>query len=81
MKIFNNPIISSILRRRDISSEDVPQINSDSLVGLDANKILYEKNRRTFSVKLEGYVEPYEVGGIIYTMFYTDVDHNLRVLS
>lgn len=79
MKIFNNPIISSILRRRNISSEDVPQINSDSLVGLDANKILYEKNRRTFSVKLEGYVEPYEVGGIIYTMFYTDVDHNLRV--
>ncbi len=79
MKIFNNPIISSILRRRNISSEDVPQINSDSLVGLDANKILYEKNRRTFSVKLEGYVEPYEVGGIRYTMFYTDVDHNLRV--
>lgn len=79
MKIFNNPIISSILRRRNISSEDVPQINSDSLVGLDANKILYEKNRRTFSVKLEGYIEPYEVGGIIYTMFYTDVDHNLRV--
>lgn len=79
MKIFNNPIISSILRRRNISSEDVPQINSDSLVGLDANKILYEKNRRTFSVKLEGYVEPYEVGGIGYTMFYTDVDHNLRV--
>ena len=79
MKIFNNPIISSILRRRNVSSEDVPQVNSDNLVGLDVNKVLYEKNRRTFSVKLEGYVEPYEVGGIKYTMFYTDVDHNLRV--
>lgn len=49
-----------------------------SIVGVDLNKVVYKKTKKTFSVKFINYIEPYEVGGVRLTMFYTEVDHNLQ---
>lgn len=49
-----------------------------SVVAVDLNTVVYKKTKKTFSVKFINYIEPYEIGGVRLTMFYTEVDHNLE---
>jgi len=52
---------------------------SNKIVGLNTKEIIYRKSKRSFSVKLMNYVEPYLIKGQRYTLFYTEVDHNLKL--
>ena len=50
-----------------------------NIVSVDTNQITSQKNKKSYSVKFINYVEPYDLSGSIYTLFYTEVDHNLSV--
>lgn len=52
--------------------------NSSSLVSIDI-KELNKKEKKSFSIELLNYVEPYNIKGQLYTLFYTEVDHNLKI--
>jgi hypothetical protein len=52
---------------------------SNNIVSLNTKEILYKKSDKTFSVKFLNYVEPYLIKGQRYTLFYTDIDHNLKI--
>ena len=60
-------------------SDEVNSPSTRNLVSLNTNEILYKKNDKTFSVKFINYIEPYLIKGQRYTLFYTDVNHNLKV--
>lgn len=52
--------------------------NENIIVSVDLNQVVYKKTKKTFSVKFINYIDPYEISGVRYTMFYTEVDHNLE---
>ena len=53
--------------------------STKSIVSLNTKEILYKKINKSFSIRLLNYVEPYLVKGQRYTLFYTEVDHNLKL--
>jgi hypothetical protein len=52
---------------------------SNKIVALNTKEIIYRKSKKSFAVKLMNYVEPYLIKGQRYTLFYTEVDHNLKL--
>ena len=54
-------------------------VTTNNVVSINTKEILYKKISQSFSVKLMNYVEPYLIKGQRYTLFYTDVDHNLKL--
>ena len=52
-------------------------LNQKGVVSVDLKKLIYKKSKKTFSTRFINYVEPYEISGVRYTLFYTEVDHNL----
>ena len=55
------------------------EIDPLSLISVDIKKILNTNKDKTFSVRLIKYVEPYTIDNIDYSLFYTEVDHNLKI--
>lgn len=53
-------------------------ISPQNVVSIDTKKIINQRNRKTFSVRLKKWVEPYDIGGINYSLFYTEVNHNYK---
>ena len=53
--------------------------STKNIVSVNTKEILYKKSRKTFSTRLLNYVEPYLIKGQRYTLFYTEVEHNLNV--
>ena len=54
-------------------------ISPSNVVSIDTKEILYKRNRKTFSIRLEKWVEPYTIKGIRYSLFYTEVNHNFEI--
>jgi hypothetical protein len=87
MKIPGKQPIKTIINKLpQLNSEQQKAISdvvnngvSNNIVSLDTKEILYKKSNKTFSVKFLNYVEPYLIKGQRYTLFYTDIDHNLRI--
>ena len=60
--------------------ESTISVNSiKNVVSINTKEILYKKSNQSFSVRLINYVEPYLIKGQRYTLFYTEVDHNLKL--
>jgi len=53
--------------------------SSKNIVSINTKEILYKKSKKSFSVNILNYVEPYYVKGQRYTLFYTEFDHNLAL--
>jgi len=53
--------------------------STKNIVSINPKDILYKKDKKSFSVKLLNYVEPYLFKGQRYTLFYSEVDHNLKI--
>jgi hypothetical protein len=53
--------------------------SSKNIVSINTKEILYKKSKKSFSVNILNYVEPYNVKGQRYTLFYTEFDHNLAL--
>lgn len=71
-KIISKPIL--------ISKSEIENLGSDiKLVGFDPFAGLISKSNRTFTSKLLNWVEPYQVAGLTKTLFYTEVNSNLKV--
>ena len=68
----------------NLTPEQIVQLNNstsiapDRVVGLRLNKIT-KGTDRTFSIRLMKWVEPYNIGGFNFSLFYTEVDHNFKV--
>jgi hypothetical protein len=52
---------------------------TNNVVSINTKEILYKKSSQSFSVKIMNYIEPYLIKGQRYTLFYTEVDHNLKL--
>jgi hypothetical protein len=87
MKIPGKQPIKTIINKLpQLNSEQQKAISdvvnngvSNNIVSLNTKEILYKKSDKTFSVKFLNYVEPYLIKGQRYTLFYTDIDHNLKI--
>lgn len=87
MKITGKQPIKTIVKKlpqldteqKKTISDVVNNLSSNNIVSLDTKEILYKKSSKTFAVKFLNYVEPYLIKGQRYTLFYTDIDHNLRI--
>lgn len=84
MKILGKSLLSSRLQNLPgLVSRDKEEAilskgqNSSTQEGSSQN--FSEKPRRTHSVKFINYVEPYDIAGVRYTLFYSEVDTNLEV--
>ena len=63
-----------------ISKEDLDSAGEQiNLVGVDPLKGLVSNEDKPFSPRLLNWVEPYVVGGIRKTLFYTEVNSGLKV--
>jgi hypothetical protein len=62
-------------------STDVDKIFNvqKNIVSVNTKEIVYKKSKKSFSVKVLNYIEPFLFKGQRYTLFYTEVDHNLKV--
>lgn len=60
------------------SLSNAVNIAPQNVVSVDTKKIINQRNRKTFSVRLKRWVEPYKIGGINYSLFYTEVNHNYQ---
>jgi hypothetical protein len=62
-------------------STDVDKIFNvqKNIVSINTKEIVYRKSKKSFSVRLLNYVEPFLIKGQRYTLFYTEVDHNLKM--
>lgn len=85
MKIPSKRPFETILKKMsNLGLNQKSMINSEiskgrkSIVSVDVNKVVYRKTKKTFSVKFINYIEPYEIGGVRLTAFYTEVDSNLE---
>ena len=58
---------------------DSISLSPQNLVGLNINNILKSSTNSTFTIRLLKWVEPYTISGEVYSLFYTEVDHNFAV--
>ena len=77
-------IISQLQNLPTMASNQLSEISllasqNSSVVSVDVQGVLSNKVRRTHSVKFINYVEPYDIKGERYTLFYSEVDTNLEV--
>ena len=83
MKIPGKSPLQTITKK--LSVVDKSNINGSikgstkNIVSLDVNQVLYKKSKKSFSVRILNYVEPYLIKGQRYTLFYTEIDHNLKI--
>jgi hypothetical protein len=86
MKIPGKLPLQTILKKLpQLTAEQNTELNkvisatsSSKIVSLNTKEIVYRKSKKSFSVKLINYVEPYLIKGQRYTLFYTEIDHNLK---
>ena len=72
-----NKVITS--KPKLISKSELDSLGSSiNIVGFNVVDLITETNK-TFSPRIINWVEPYEIKNIRYTLFYTDVDTNLKV--
>jgi hypothetical protein len=64
---------------KTLTDEQKSNLTSDNIVSIDAKKLLLETRQYSSSVRLVKWVEPYNVGGVDYSLFYTEVDHFYKV--
>lgn len=63
-----------------ITKSELISLGKDiKLVGYDPLVYLSEKINKTFAPRLLNWVEPYEISGMIKTLFYTEVNSELKV--
>ena len=54
-------------------------LSPNDIVSVDINQIINTITDKTFSMRLKRWIEPYTIGGVDYSLFYTEVDHNFKV--
>jgi hypothetical protein len=62
----------------DLFTQSISLSPSD-VVSVDVKQIISSITDKTFSMRLRRWVEPYTIGGVDYSLFYTEVDHNFKV--
>ena len=62
----------------DLFTQSISLSPSD-VVSVDVKQIISNIADKTFSMRLRRWVEPYTIGGVDYSLFYTEVDHNFKV--
>ena len=62
----------------DLFTQSISLSPSD-VVSVDVKQIISTVTDKTFSMRLRKWVEPYTIGGVDYSLFYTEVDHNFKV--
>jgi hypothetical protein len=65
--------------QQTIVEDSIPKFDPLTLVSIDTTKILKKNIDKSFSVRLIKWVEPYLQSGVQYSLFYTEVNHNLKV--
>ena len=86
MKIPGKLPIGTIRKKLPtLTSDQLTQLNDSislapsAVVAVDTKKIASPIVEKTFSMRLKKWVEPYSIGGVEYSLFYTEVDHNFKV--
>lgn len=67
------------IEQQNIVNNSIPEFDPLSLVSIDTTKILKKNIDKSFSIRLIKWVEPYLVNSVQYSLFYTEVNHNLKV--
>lgn len=62
----------------DLFTQSISLSPSD-IVSVDVKQIINTLTDKTFSMRLKRWIEPYTIGGVDYSLFYTEVDHNFKV--
>jgi len=86
MKIPGKSPIKTITKKlSNLNTEQTQNLSSvtskptaKNIVQLNTKELIYKKSKKSFSVNILNYVEPYIFKGQRYTLFYTEFDHNLR---
>ena len=86
MSTFSSSLIPSQIKKIIslkpylLTPSELSEAGSDiNLVGVDPFNNLVTDQNKSFSPKLLNWVEPYTIGGVRYTLFYTEVNHGLSV--
>ena len=88
MKIPGKRPIQTIIKKlpQDLNSLNIGNFSellnnnsTENIVSLDTNELLYKKSSKSFSIKFLNYIEPYLIKGQRYTLFYTQVETNLKI--
>ena len=86
MKLPNRISIDTIQKSLPNLSTSQLEILSQSIslsptdvVSVDIKKLVSSSTNKSFSIRLKKWVEPYIIKGVDYSLFYTEVDHNLMV--
>jgi hypothetical protein len=78
MKIFNNTSVNTTKAAASSLYLDVSEeLFGDQLVA--SSRTDKTKIRKVHSVKFMNWIEPYTIMGVRYSLFYTEVDHNLSI--
>lgn len=62
----------------DIFSQSI-SISPTDVVSVDVKQLVSSSTNKSFSIRLIKWVEPYTISGVNYSLFYTEVDHNLSI--
>jgi len=86
MKLPNKLAINTIYKNLPgLNQEQLDKLNDSvsvspqNVVKMDIKSLTKKSGDKTFAVRLTKWVEPYNIGGIDYSLFYTEVDHNYKV--
>jgi hypothetical protein len=72
-----NTIVNSLSNQINSVTQSI-QLTSD-VVSIDTKLLSKLVSDKTSSVRFLRWVEPYEIGGVRYSLFFTEVDHNFKV--
>jgi hypothetical protein len=78
MKILNTSLNNIFKKSQEIYNNAEVELVGQGKI-LPSSKFDNSKFNKSFSVKFMRYVEPYTIKGVRYTLFYTEVDHNLTI--
>jgi hypothetical protein len=80
--LVNNRLLNSIINSKPIliTKEDLLNFGDNiNLVSVDPNSNLVADTEKPFSIRMLNWIEPYKVKDSIKTLFYTEVNSNLKV--
>lgn len=75
---FNNTLIRNTNTGELFNINDSITLTTQNVVSIDP-ATQGTQTTKTYSIRLKNWVEPYEIAGFIYSLFYTEVDHNYKV--
>lgn len=76
-----SPLVTIRKKLPNITQNDqlnISSISENSVVSIDTKRIS-DVTKKTFSIRLKKWVEPYRISGVDYSLFYTEVDHNYKL--